>query len=221
MRTTIYAVLAATLLSFTAAVSRAEPLFTSGIGLSSCAKLGPDLKPGAGLEYLPNALMFYWTQGYLSAANFMLLDKYADYVDVGAVTEPQITKLVFEFCKANPDQKPISAIDKFIRETAKIAAKKSDAIDPWQHKSAAALTVDTEKPATDRNVGAAAVTADDIKWINQCAKDNKGNAPDNVVLKYCTCMNNKMSDSETRSITQWEKTHPAERNACDREAGWK
>ena len=32
-----------------------------------------------------------------------------------------------------------------------------------------------------------------------------------VVLKYCTCMNNKMSDNETQSITQWEKTHVAER----------
>ena len=42
-----------------------------------------------------------------------------------------------------------------------------------------------------------------------------------VVLKYCTCMNNKMSDNETQSITQWEKTHVAERKACDKEAGWK
>jgi hypothetical protein len=68
---------------------------------------------------------------------------------------------------------------------------------------------------------ASAATTDDVKWINQCAKDNKGDAPDEVVLKYCTCMNNKMSDNETQSITQWEKTHVAERKACDKEAGWK
>jgi hypothetical protein len=68
---------------------------------------------------------------------------------------------------------------------------------------------------------AAAATADDVKWINQCVKDNKGGAADDVVLKYCTCMNNKMSDNETQSITQWEKTHVAERKACDAEAGWK
>lgn len=68
---------------------------------------------------------------------------------------------------------------------------------------------------------ALAATTDDVKWINQCVADNKGDAPANVVLKYCTCMNNKMSDNETRSITQWEKTHVAERKACDREAGWK
>jgi hypothetical protein len=66
-----------------------------------------------------------------------------------------------------------------------------------------------------------AVTTDDVKWINQCVNDNKGSAPAAVVLKYCTCMNNKMSDNETQSITQWEKTHVAERKACDKEAGWK
>ena len=68
---------------------------------------------------------------------------------------------------------------------------------------------------------AGAATTDDVKWINQCVKDNKGGAADEVVLKYCACMNNKMSDNETQSITQWEKTHVAERKACDAEAGWK
>jgi hypothetical protein len=68
---------------------------------------------------------------------------------------------------------------------------------------------------------AGAATTDDVKCINQCVQDNKGGAAAEVVLKYCTCMNNKMSDDETRSITQWEKTHVAERKACDTEAGWK
>jgi hypothetical protein len=67
-----------------------------------------------------------------------------------------------------------------------------------------------------------AATADDVKWINQCVQDNKNEgAKEEVVLKYCTCMNNKMSENETQSITQWEKVHVAERRACDREAGWK
>jgi hypothetical protein len=214
MRIGICAVSVAALLSFAAGtVSRAEPTLTSGIGLSSCAKLGPDLKPGAGLDHLPNALLFYWTQGYLSAANFFLLNKYTDYIDVSAVTEPAITQLVFDFCKANPDKKPISAIDKFIRDTNKVAAKKSDAIDLWEHKPALATTTDNVKPS--------AVT-DDEKWINQCVKDNKDEgAKADVVLKYCTCMNDKMDNNETQSITQWEKTHVAERRACDREVGWK
>ena len=68
---------------------------------------------------------------------------------------------------------------------------------------------------------AIAATTDDVKWINRCVADNKGDASAGVVLKYCTCMNNKMSDNETQSITQWEKTHVAERKACDRQAGWK
>jgi hypothetical protein len=66
-----------------------------------------------------------------------------------------------------------------------------------------------------------AATTDDVKWINQCVADNKGGAASEVVLKYCTCMNNKMSDNETQSISQWEKTHATEREACDKEAGWK
>jgi len=68
---------------------------------------------------------------------------------------------------------------------------------------------------------AIAATTDDVKWINRCVNDNKGDAAADVVLKYCTCMNNKMSDNETQSITAWEKTHVAERKACDREAGWR
>jgi hypothetical protein len=42
-----------------------------------------------------------------------------------------------------------------------------------------------------------AATTDDVKWINKCVSDNKGDASADVVLKYCTCMNNKMSDNET------------------------
>ena len=66
-----------------------------------------------------------------------------------------------------------------------------------------------------------AATTDDVKWINQCIADNKGDAAAEVIRKYCTCMNNKMSDNETQSITQWEKTHVAEQKACDKEAGWR
>jgi hypothetical protein len=67
------------------------------------------------------------------------------------------------------------------------------------------------------------VTTDDIKWVNQCISDNKnekGGTPE-IVLKYCTCMNNKMDNNETRSITQWEKANPRARVACENEAGWK
>ena len=66
------------------------------------------------------------------------------------------------------------------------------------------------------------MNADDLKWINQCIADNKKEgATEDVVRKYCVCMNNAMSDSETKSITEWEKSHPDEVKACDKEAGWK
>ena len=68
---------------------------------------------------------------------------------------------------------------------------------------------------------AVAVTTDDVKWINQCVKDNSDEGAKRlVVLKYCTCMNNKMTDEDTQSITEWEKTHPEDQKACEQEAGW-
>ncbi|MBF0518861.1 MAG: hypothetical protein HQK92_03975 [Nitrospirae bacterium] len=70
--------------------------------------------------------------------------------------------------------------------------------------------------------GLAFGNADDVKWVNQCIKDNKGEgATQGVVKKYCECMNNKMSDSETQSISQWEKSHPAEMKDCEKQSGWK
>ncbi len=112
---------------------RADPLLRQGIGLQSCEKLASQIKPGAGLDHLPNALLFYWFQGYISAANIHLLNEYTDYVDAGAVDEPTITKLVADFCKTNPDKRPVNAIDKFIQDATKIDVKESDAFDPWEH----------------------------------------------------------------------------------------
>ena len=55
--------------------SRAEPILRGGIGLQSCEKLAADIKPADGFNHLPNALLFYWVQGYLSAANIYLLNE--------------------------------------------------------------------------------------------------------------------------------------------------
>ena len=69
---------------------------------------------------------------------------------------------------------------------------------------------------------AAQPSADDTKWVNACISDNKDEgqtAP--VVRAYCTCMNGRMSNNETRSITQWEKANPGAAEACSRQAGWK
>ena len=63
--------------------------------------------------------------------------------------------------------------------------------------------------------------ADDAAWIKKCVSDNKREgATAQVVAAYCSCMNGKMSDNETLSVTAWEKTHPTEMAACDKESGW-
>jgi hypothetical protein len=65
-------------------------------------------------------------------------------------------------------------------------------------------------------------TEDDVTWINKCIGDNKKEgATEEVVRKYCVCMNNAMSDDEEKSISAWEVSHPDETKACDKEAGWK
>jgi hypothetical protein len=65
-------------------------------------------------------------------------------------------------------------------------------------------------------------TEDDVTWVNQCIADNKREgATEDVVRKYCVCMNNAMGDEETKSVSEWEKSHPDETKKCDAEAGWK
>lgn len=72
------------------------------------------------------------------------------------------------------------------------------------------------------SANAAFAGADDTKWIAQCIKDNASEkATVETVTKYCACMNEKMDENETKSITEWEKTHPAEQKACDAVAGWR
>ncbi len=67
-----------------------------------------------------------------------------------------------------------------------------------------------------------AQNADDKKWVNQCIRDNKGEgATPEVVRKYCICMNDKMDENETRSISQWEKANPNAMRDCEKQAGWK
>ncbi|MBF0108382.1 MAG: hypothetical protein HQL76_04320 [Magnetococcales bacterium] len=64
--------------------------------------------------------------------------------------------------------------------------------------------------------------ADDASWIAKCMMDNaKENVAPEVMSKYCTCMNAKMDENETLSITAWEQKHPAEMAACEKESGWK
>jgi hypothetical protein len=128
----LYIAIAAILFGSLASVANADPLITKGIGLSNCGKLVKDLKPSAGLDHMPNALLFYWVQGYMSAANIYLLNEYTNYVDLNTAGEDKILKTVVDFCKANPDKTPISAVDALIRKADKIDVDEKDVFDPWE-----------------------------------------------------------------------------------------
>ena len=67
-----------------------------------------------------------------------------------------------------------------------------------------------------------AQTGDDKKWIDKCVKDNKDEgAKASVVRAYCACMNEKMDDNETLSISAWEKKNPKAMKECEKKSGWK
>jgi hypothetical protein len=101
----------------------AEPLVSQGIGTSSCARLATDLNPAEGLGNPVNLLLFAWVQGYVSAANIALLEDDAKHVDMNTFDDAKVLSLVQGFCKANPDKKPVAAIDDLIRKSAKIKTK--------------------------------------------------------------------------------------------------
>jgi hypothetical protein len=101
----------------------AEPLVTQGIGTSSCTKLVVDLKPADGLANPFNLLLYAWVQGYVSAANVALLETGGKHLDMTTLDDRQVLDAVLAFCKANPDAKPVAAIDELIRKTAKIEVK--------------------------------------------------------------------------------------------------
>ena len=101
----------------------AEPLATAGIGVASCEKLAKDINPEEGFKNATNALVFYWVQGYMSAANITLLESDEEYIDLALMDEKKLLPMIHDFCKKNPGKKPISLIDKLIDETDKIEGK--------------------------------------------------------------------------------------------------
>ena len=124
------AAIAASLLCFTAPAC-AEPLATAGIGVASCEKLAKDLNPDDGFKNATNALIFYWVQGYMSAANITLLESDGEYIDLALMDEKKLLPLIHDFCKKNPGKKPISLIDKLIDETDKIEGKWKSGTVSW------------------------------------------------------------------------------------------
>ena len=68
----------------------------------------------------------------------------------------------------------------------------------------------------------AMANADDAKWIGKCVAYNQDQGQtQGVIAAYCACMNDQMSEDETQSITEWEKSHKKEADMCSKKAGWK
>ncbi len=88
-----------------------DALATAGIGLQVCSKLTAAMKPAEGLDNQANYLVYYWAQGYMSAANIATLEADGNYIDLKVYDETKIIPLVFDFCSKNPDKKPITAFD--------------------------------------------------------------------------------------------------------------
>jgi hypothetical protein len=109
----------------------AEPLVTEGIGTSSCARLAADLNPAEGLANPVNLMLYAWVQGYVSAANIALLEDNAKHIDLSALDDGTVLNLVLGYCKANPDKKPIAAIDELIRKAAKIKTRWESGTVEW------------------------------------------------------------------------------------------
>jgi hypothetical protein len=114
--------IAVVLLSTSTSRVRAEPLVTEGIGISSCSRLASDLKPAEGLNNPVNLMLYSWVQGYVSAANVSMLEADTKHVDISALDEHKVISLVLDFCKANPDRKPVAAINDYMRKSTKIKA---------------------------------------------------------------------------------------------------
>ena len=114
-----------------AAPAGAQPLATNGIGVASCEKLAKDMNPAEGFNNVTNSLIFYWVQGYMSAANIALLEGDSQYVDLNLMNEKKILPLIYEFCQKNPGKKPISVIDQLIEDTDKVEGKWKSGTVPW------------------------------------------------------------------------------------------
>ena len=124
------AVLAACFIGL-AAPAGADPLTTAGIGVASCEKLAKDMNPAEGFNNITNSLIYYWVQGYMSAANIALLEGDSQYVDLSLMSEKKLLPLIHEFCQKNPGKKPISAIDQLIEDSNKVEGKWKSGTVPW------------------------------------------------------------------------------------------
>jgi hypothetical protein len=109
----------------------ADPLATAGIGVANCGKLATDMKPEEGLNNVANFLIFYWVQGYMSAANITTLESESEYIDLSKFDDKTLLPMIYDFCANNPDKKPISLIDTLLDKTEKISGPWKKGTIPW------------------------------------------------------------------------------------------
>ncbi|GAC1329410.1 MAG: hypothetical protein NVSMB26_05690 [Beijerinckiaceae bacterium] len=114
-----------------AGAASADPLATVGIGVGTCKKLAAEMKPEEGFNNIANALIFYWVQGYMSAANITTLESDSEYIDLGKFDENLLLPMIHEYCTKNPEKKPISLIDDLLNKTDKISGKWKKGTIPW------------------------------------------------------------------------------------------
>ena len=53
------------------------------------------------------------------------------HVDLSAFDEGKVLNLVIGYCRANPDKKPVTAIDELIRKSTKVKAKWESGTIDW------------------------------------------------------------------------------------------
>jgi hypothetical protein len=76
-------------------------------------------------------MLYAWVQGYISAANIALLEDSSKHVDLSTFDEGKVINLVIAYCRANPDKKPVTAIDELIRKSTKVKAKWESGTIDW------------------------------------------------------------------------------------------
>jgi len=125
-------IVAAALFGLTAFTSaKAEPLLSQGIGVSSCARVASDVKPGEGLDNPVNLMLYAWVQGYVSAANVALLEYDAKHIDMSELSDARVLGLLQDYCKAHPDKKPANALDAYIKTTKKLKTQWTTGTVQW------------------------------------------------------------------------------------------
>jgi hypothetical protein len=83
------------------------------------------------------------------------------------------------------------------------------------------LSIALALPLAASSIAFADTTEDDVTWINQCIADNKREgATEDVVRKYCVCMDNAMAKDETRRSRSGRRPIPTRRRlATSKPAG--